>query len=662
MVAHIKNLVRRVGRRIREDWRVALVPMQQMRLGVTTSVRKERVSSYNRAADRIVKRLRSSTETVSFDVFDTLVTRLVSRPDDLHLIVGLELNADPRVPGAPPPRRWHSARIRAERVARDSAPDSDVTLDQIFNELVHIFDPAVVLAGRKHEIRLERLLARPTRRGRMALEAANVTERSVVAATDIYLPGDLIKSILSALSLNVDKVYISGDDGTAKFTGTTFRRMGRELSGPIVHIGDNLVSDVRVPRKNGVAAFHLPDPRPALRVIDSSRRTQFRGLGPDAQQESQQSVLESLVAVKIADANWQIDSLEHIGYSALGPTLLGFAQYVHNRAVENSVTRLSFAAREGKILREAYMALPQSLPSSDALISTRLLGMATLQSPLTEANIEFLAKTPIALSPRDFIKRALADVSDEIIATRCATHGIDPERRYTRREATDRLAPLFREFTPELQLVGLAAAKPAVEYLSSLGLDKSSSALVDIGWAGTIQRAVNSLMNVDTSGFYLGVRDVPQTRDTPSISGWFDERHGGRDRDTFDSLYKRVPILEVLLADPWVGSIASVDRVDDEFVFSRLPREFSDDDAERITRLQRAALHFVADWVQSTADIPSLYYIDKYVAISRLLALATTPSPGQLRQLHKIKFDGTYGLRSTTLGNWWLPEYVRQWR
>ena len=78
-------------------------------------------------------------DTISFDIFDTLIERSVSKPTNIFEIVG------EKVLGKEHRREFLENRIRAEKKAREKS--CEITLDQIYEEIVEIDENKI---GRAH--------------------------------------------------------------------------------------------------------------------------------------------------------------------------------------------------------------------------------------------------------------------------------------------------------------------------------------------------------------------------------------------------------------------------------------------------------------------------------------------------------------------------------
>lgn len=602
-------------------------------------------------------------------MFDTLVQRRLLRPNDVHEVVEVEAEQDRRLAGLP----WADMRRQAEGVARKSSAAPDVTLDGIYAQLGALVEAEPLDSLKLSELSAELRLVRPTERGRMLWRAAQEAGARIVVTTDIYLPKAELAEMLTACGYaGWDEILASGDDGVAKFDGSSFRRLREQYPGAVIlHVGDNGNSDVKAARGGGVSAAlverpldtvppvggGLPakvDPRSTGALRGTSRRTAWGA-----------SASAALIEDWLDRNRGSADALDRIGYGVLGPALVGFSQYLAREAARSGVERLVFLAREGAILRRAYAAYrgDAALENEYAVVSTRMFGLADLIDPSSEASLHFLTKTSAPLRPGEFVSRILPGLPEPALRAACQRAGVAWGRRLTRKEAMRRLGPVFAEFTSELSAIGEAARPVLLEYLAELRTADPGTAIVDVGWAGSIQSALNRLTGETHTGYYLAVSDCPTTRAVPRLNGWLDQRFGGRMARDFRRVYARTPALEVLLANVESGSAAAVHRAveGDGFTLEYLPNEFQGPDAERIARLQSRALEYVQDYAENASTLPpKMRELSFEAAFGPTFEFLTNPTLPQLRALRRAQFDGSYGVASARLGPWWIPTSLRR--
>ena len=207
-------------------------------------------------------------EVVSFDVFDTLLLRPFWEPTDLFYFLDCEaarlLSAQDIIP-------FTDYRKDAEKKARALAADrgsEDVTLREIYNILLEddVLPKDVIEALMKEELALEERFCYLRQSAKGLMDYAVSAGKRIVAISDMYLPAVFIEKLLEKNGLpKLEKVFVSCEHGLTKRTGRLYNYVLNTLGiqrEQMIHIGDNLVSDVKVPEKLGIKAF------PYYRTID----------------------------------------------------------------------------------------------------------------------------------------------------------------------------------------------------------------------------------------------------------------------------------------------------------------------------------------------------------------------------------------------------------
>ena len=140
----------------------------------------------------------------------------------------------------------------------------DLTLSEIYDYIRanSSYPPDVVqtLMDKEKELELRFCTARESI-GQL-IEIAKNNNKRLIAVSDMYLPADFIRSILEKNDItDIEQIFVSGEIGLTKGSGHLYehvvRAMGVDYSS-IVHIGDNYKTDVRIPQKLGIRAFHYP--------------------------------------------------------------------------------------------------------------------------------------------------------------------------------------------------------------------------------------------------------------------------------------------------------------------------------------------------------------------------------------------------------------------
>lgn len=200
---------------------------------------------------------RSGATTVSFDLFDTLVYRTLARPEDLFLLQGQALVQAGILSGTA--KEWQRLRKQAEAELCLAIHPREVELAEIYDKLVsdgvlESTEGAATAMAKELELEAEVIRLHPEVPNLVA--SIRKSGREVVISTDTYLPEAFIRSILSNLGIEVDRVVCSSATGKTKRSGETFLAMRQDFA-PAVHFGDNHHADVRNARGAGIPANWL---------------------------------------------------------------------------------------------------------------------------------------------------------------------------------------------------------------------------------------------------------------------------------------------------------------------------------------------------------------------------------------------------------------------
>jgi hypothetical protein len=168
----------------------------------------------------------------SFDVFDTLVGRRTVNNDAILTQLGMEKNI-----------MWN---FLSKRKAADTGSRS---LKQIYEALANegVIEPKDIDWFVQREIDLEISLAFPITRNIKRVKDGDVL------VSDMYLPAYGIMAIVRACGLDKQvTLYQSNGD---KANGSVWKKFHPDL-----HLGDNIHSDVNMPRAEGINAEHFVNP------------------------------------------------------------------------------------------------------------------------------------------------------------------------------------------------------------------------------------------------------------------------------------------------------------------------------------------------------------------------------------------------------------------
>ena len=242
-------------------------------------VEKSENPKNDRNADRLVELL-SGYDVISFDLFDTLITRPYDSPQELFSVVGEQLGAVD----------FKKKRIEAEILAREkrfriSSGTRDSGIKRIFLRLrnkicvsvggTQVGDYEVTLAeiwaelstlvgvpakeGMRAEIEVEERLCKAIPAMQIVWNRLLAQRKRLVILTDMYLPQEVLEQILAHNEYaGFERLMVSNTYRKSKADGSLYEELKAAYPGSkIVHVGDDPVSDVRNAKRHGTAAIRI---------------------------------------------------------------------------------------------------------------------------------------------------------------------------------------------------------------------------------------------------------------------------------------------------------------------------------------------------------------------------------------------------------------------
>lgn len=479
-------------------------------------------------------------EVISFDIFDTLVYRPFWSPTDLFKLLGIYVND---ILGTKDIISFSTLRIEAENRARiihkEEHPNGEeICLDDIYHELQHYLniDESVLRKIKNREIELEYKYCLPRAYAKELFELAKSLDKKIVIVSDMYLPRNVIEKILSNCGYTgYAKLYLSSEEDVTKATGNLFLHVQKELgvSGSgILHIGDNLNSDVKMAKKAGWQSYHFPKAVdrfmnciPGLYGGDSYR---ILFEGPFALRDGYQfnrywgwRTLLAVVANRIfsnpylefkEDTDFNADP-SILGYYALGMHMFAVTKWLADSVEEEKYQNLNFMARDGYLPMECFKIMDKVYRSDvkmhyiyltrSVVIPLQVNNPYDLYGLLTNINIfNQSPKTILAM-----LDSVLLNEINENPERYCKDNGFAYEVKFSS-------VTSFFAFIQKLQEKGIDVDK-LHQYVKKIELYLSdaftgSTATFDVGYSCRVESVLKNTFHFDVSPYYLHINnDIP---------------------------------------------------------------------------------------------------------------------------------------------------------
>ena len=179
-------------------------------------------TDYNNKLEKLKEEI-INHDVISFDVFDTLITRPLLEPVDLFKFMNKTFNNLFNNSGL---IEFSTIRTDSENLVRQETNKEDVTLDEIYNYILEHYDldKSKLNKLKMMEIDLEFQFCTKRDTAYSLYLLALELNKKVIITTDMYLPKNIIEELLRKNDFSkYDKLYLSNDLNKSKATGTIYK-------------------------------------------------------------------------------------------------------------------------------------------------------------------------------------------------------------------------------------------------------------------------------------------------------------------------------------------------------------------------------------------------------------------------------------------------------
>ena len=481
---------------------------------------------------------------------------------------------------------------------------------------------------------------------------AAYSSQSRIFISDFYMSAENLMELIRHVGLDhlVERGYSSCDHYLNKRSGRLFGFVHDKESvgaSSTLHVGDNLHSDVRIPKTLGIEALaYLPktesDLQSKLKATFKFRDKNIAGLFSKLRISEGQPL--SLTGTD--------RQLYEYGL-ACAPLLVGFIFFVMEQAIRQGHERVYFFTREGEFFKSIYdhlrdaQPLGQQAPASEILEVSRLATFAPSLREFTPQELMRIWNLYSTQSVAALLKSMNIDSTD--VDIHLSRHSIDPQLPIRYPWLDQRIIALFNDplFCDFLSTEVGKNKQLLLTYLEQKGLSASSqkAAIVDIGWRGTIQDNLAHLFpECQFDGYYLGLEKFLNTQPTNCTKTAFGPNLNQAEWSHLPDFFHVVAPMEMLCNSP-NGSVIGY-KANNHGVI-----------AERIVDVAENAIfdshvkYFQKGVIASVADIAEIIRIHA-IASKELNSLAIkiwdniikSPNPGVSIAYFRLNHNEQFGL------------------
>ena len=442
--------------------------------------------------------LKREFDVITFDIFDTLITRLVYEPDDLFRLMErkIEVKYGRRVD-------YLALRKQAEAVAWKEKGDF-CNIHHIYEKLPEIssFTREEAEELKQMEIELEYELCIPREDVRTIFQALIDAGKEVLLISDMYLTPDIIENMLKKCGYQGYKeLWVSCDKGKRKDRDTIWDDFLEQYGDfRTIHVGDNPHSDCQIIGDRRRHNLLLLSPIDQFRL--SGQYEKFSKFVNTTVENSlmlgymvNQCFYNSPFALR-ENGLPKLKSIRNVGQGIFAPVFLKYMDYLHKTSRKDA--KLLFLSREGYFLEKLYRKYcaefhQEELEHVYFLTSRRATSVAQIESVADIRDLfrtKYDGKLSTLLSERFGLEKA--DIGrDEDVSL--------PEDQV-------KVMSVLSGFVHEILEEARQEKELYLEYIEDLlgkNIDWDKVTLVDVGYSGTIQYYLMKILEKRLDGCYM---------------------------------------------------------------------------------------------------------------------------------------------------------------
>ena len=277
---------------------------------------------------------------ITFDVYDTLVCRVIYKDRDLWHLVDREYQKRNHTESI----NFYKKREAADNRARKTYPHREVTLDEIYEVFAELYGQELAHACKALEIELEINLTFPNDEVIEAYQYALQQGKKVYIISDMYLTDTIIGQILDHNRISgYDKLFVSCIYRKTKHEGgALFSAVLEEIQADakdVLHIGNDAKADIQQSKAVGLDAYLIKPPS-RKSYVDETK----------AKGDLDYSLLYGFIT-KHNSPKTPNSLAYRLGFDVFGPIAKGFMEWIKDHKDKHNLEAILFLARDGYVLQ-----------------------------------------------------------------------------------------------------------------------------------------------------------------------------------------------------------------------------------------------------------------------------------------------------------------------
>lgn len=292
---------------------------------------------------------------------------------------------------------------------------------------------------------------------------------------------------------------------------------------------------------------------------------------------------------------------EEFGYNSFGPILFGFTRWLIDELEKENISKVFFLARDGMMIKKAFDILNSNerIKSFYLYASRRAIIVPSLWRLNKKEEIFNSITFNNVIKIRYFLKKVgLEDMDLTDILEKNGLHYND-EINITQLGKNKSFIKFLDEIFLIIKENSKKEYKSMINYFKEMNF-KGKVAVVDIGWHGTMQKAISSVMEgIDITGYYLGV--IPRGKDeTIKQKGYLFDK--GNNEELYKKFRNFINIFEFMFLAR-EGSTKKYDNSTCKYTLYKYEYEKTKE-IDIARKIQESAIHYIKNPVKLNLEYP----------------------------------------------------------
>lgn len=511
-------------------------------------------------------------DVVSFDIFDTLILRNVLKPTDIFEIMGEKIRE----------LSWcdnfAELRIQAEADSRLHVQNSESNLDEIYQEIGRLL-PDHVDEIKQMELETEKKFITENPFIKKIYTYCKSKQKKILFISDMYLSSEFIGELLRKCGYQDEKIFVSNEFRINKGSGGLYEAVQKECGlekSRWLHIGDNKDSDYEQAKRFGIRA-----------LLYKNVSTYFTW---DIPLNPTESIMAGIRNNLLFNGECY-DYWEQFGIAYAFPIYMGFTKWLYD--ITCNEDNLFFLARDGYAIKQLYERIckktGKKIETDYVYVSRNTLQIPVMAlEPQMDQAIKLMTNLSGFRDGKPSVEEVLRTVriyKEDVTAQMLHLFELQSMDEIVNQENYPKVQKLAAWLSDKVKKRLLEEKDLLAAYLDQHQMSRWDTInIMDIGWVGSCQDALEKLLRKKVRGYYFGTLDTSVRQKYCSMFGWvFDDRIPG---NAANDIYRNGMMYEWLFSAPH-GSTWGYEKKEDKIipVMNR-----TSDQYKLIARFQKSAL------------------------------------------------------------------------